>query len=102
MPAQIPFDLPARTSLARDDLVASEANALAIGAIDTWPDWPHPVLVVAGPPGAGKTHIAAAWGERASAVRFDDRAELPATPFAVRRPSSTTEPSASTTVSPST
>jgi len=83
MPAQIPFDLPTRTSLARDDLVASDANALAIGAIDTWPDWPHPVLVVAGPPGSGKTHIAAAWGERASAVRFDDRAELPATPFAV-------------------
>ena len=51
MPAQIPFDLPARTSLARDDLVASEANALAIGAIDTWPDWPHPVLVVVGPEG---------------------------------------------------
>lgn len=69
--AQIPFDLPATASLARDDLVSGEANALALGAIDAWPDWPHPVVMVVGPPGAGKTHIAAAWAERAGAARFD-------------------------------
>ncbi|WP_279483244.1 hypothetical protein [Aureimonas sp. SK2] len=85
-PRQIPLDLPALSSLSRDDLVVGSANALAVEAIDAWPDWPHPVVVIAGPPGAGKTHLASAWSEAAEARRWtpDDRAP-PAggVPFAV-------------------
>lgn len=80
MPAQLPFDLPHYASLARDDLIVTEANRLAVAAIDSWPDWHHPVLLVVGPPGSGKSHIAAAWQEMTGAV------SLPAdlrTPFAV-------------------
>lgn len=67
-PSQLPLDLPHRPSLARDDLIVTEANCLAVAAVDRWPDWGHPVLVVVGPPGAGKSHLAAAWAEMAGAV----------------------------------
>lgn len=85
IPAQIPLDLPTTPSLDREDLVVGEANLLAVGAIDTWPDWPHPVVVVVGPPGSGKTHLASAWAERADADRFSAASRRPASasPFAV-------------------
>ncbi|WP_062116099.1 hypothetical protein [Aureimonas sp. AU40] len=67
-PSQIPFDLSPTPSLARDDLVVGEGNALAAGAIDAWPEWPHPVLLVVGPVGSGKTHLATAWAEMAGAT----------------------------------
>ena len=47
-PAQLPFDLPHRASLARDDLIVTDANRLAVAAIDSWPNWHHPVLLVVG------------------------------------------------------
>ncbi|WP_102957942.1 DnaA ATPase domain-containing protein [Mangrovicella endophytica] len=67
MPAQLPLDLPHRPSLARDDLIVTASNALAMRAVDDWPQWPHPVLLVIGPPGSGKTHLASAWAEIADA-----------------------------------
>ncbi|WP_182085721.1 hypothetical protein [Aureimonas sp. ME7] len=82
-PAQIPLDLPANSSLTRDDLVVGAANSLAVDAVDAWPAWPHPVVVIVGPPGSGKTHLAAAWSETSGAV--DWTGDLPdETPFAVR------------------
>lgn len=35
--------------------------------IDRWPDWPSPVVILAGPAGAGKSHLAAIWSEKAHA-----------------------------------
>ncbi len=85
-PLQIPFDLSLAPSLARDDLVVGEANALAVEAIDRWPEWSHPVLLVVGPAGSGKTHVATAWAEGSGAARLDPgagAAEVVAgTPFA--------------------
>lgn len=69
-PSQIPFDLSPTPSLARDDLVVGEGNALAVGAVDAWPNWPHPVLFVVGPVGSGKTHLATAWAEGADATPY--------------------------------
>lgn len=69
-PSQIPFDLSPTPSLARDDLVVGEGNALAVGAVDAWPNWPHPVLFVVGPVGSGKTHLATAWMEGAGATPY--------------------------------
>ncbi|MEH6720126.1 MAG: DnaA/Hda family protein [Aurantimonas endophytica] len=68
MPAQIPLDLPHQASHARDDIVLSASNRLAVEAIDSWPAWRHSVLVIVGPPGSGKSHLASAWAERAGAV----------------------------------
>ncbi|WP_082490791.1 hypothetical protein [Aureimonas sp. Leaf454] len=67
-PAQLPLDLPHRASLARDDLIVTEANDMAVAAVDRWPDWGHPVLLVVGPAGAGKSHLASAWAAMAGAV----------------------------------
>ena len=65
---QLSLDLPHRTALGREDFLVSASNATAVGWIDRWPDWPSPVLLLHGPPGSGKTHLAHLWCERASAT----------------------------------
>ncbi|WP_416355418.1 hypothetical protein ACLNGM_14175 [Aureimonas phyllosphaerae] len=77
-PQQLPLDLPARSSMARDDLMVGSANALAVEAIDSWPDWPHPLVMISGPPGSGKTHLASAWCELSGATVWPDDAFDPA------------------------
>ena len=64
-PRQIPLDLGHGTAYSRDDLVVSSSNAEAAALVDRWPDWPAPVVVLAGPAGSGKTHLAAIWREMA-------------------------------------
>jgi chromosomal replication initiation ATPase DnaA len=65
---QLTFDLPRRTALGRSDFLVSKSNALAVGWIDRWPDWPSGALVLHGPSSCGKTHLSHRWSERASAV----------------------------------
>lgn len=65
---QLVFDFPKNAAFGRADFVVSEANAAALGWVDRWPEWPAPVLVLHGPEGSGKTHLAHLWGERAAAV----------------------------------
>lgn len=83
LPAQLPFDLPHRASHARDDVIVTDANRLAVSAIDSWPDWRHPVLLVTGPAGSGKSHLAAAWSEMADAGGHPDAIRKSARPFAI-------------------
>jgi len=78
MAEQLTFDLPLRVSLSRGDFFVSEANAAALAAIDRWPDWPSGKLLLTGPQGAGKSHLASLWAERAKAMIVSARA-LPAT-----------------------
>jgi chromosomal replication initiation ATPase DnaA len=67
-PRQLPLDLGHGTAYSRDDLVVTRANAQAVALVDRWPDWPAPVVVLAGPAGAGKTHLATIWREAANAM----------------------------------
>lgn len=60
-PSQLPLELPVEPAQERDDLIVSRANALAVDLIDSWPRWPGTVVVLAGPAGSGKSHIARAW-----------------------------------------
>jgi chromosomal replication initiation ATPase DnaA len=64
---QLPLDLSRRPSFARSDFLRSERNVAAAERVDRWPDWPSAALVLYGPPGCGKTHLAHLWCERASA-----------------------------------
>ena len=64
---QLALDLPVTSSFAREDIVEGQANALAIHLIDRWPDWPGKVVILAGPTGSGKTHIASVWSKMAKA-----------------------------------
>lgn len=70
-PKQIPLDLAHRPGHSREELVVSEANRQAVALIDGWPNWPAPVVVLAGPAGSGKSHLAAIWADTANAVFFD-------------------------------
>jgi chromosomal replication initiation ATPase DnaA len=65
---QLVFAFPKSETFGRADFVVSEANAAALGWVDRWPEWPSPVLVLHGPEGAGKTHLAHLWRERAGAA----------------------------------
>ena len=66
---QLAFDLPHREALEREDYIVSRSNEAAVSAIDNWPDWPHSGLVLVGPPGSGKSHLAEVWRQRSGAVR---------------------------------
>jgi chromosomal replication initiation ATPase DnaA len=64
---QLAFDLPAAAALRREDFFVTPANALALAAVDGWRDWPHGRLLLLGPRGAGKTHLARIWADMAGA-----------------------------------
>jgi len=71
---QLPLELGHRTGLSRDELVVTDANRQAAALIDRWPDWEARVVVLAGPAGSGKSHLAAIWAERAGAVAAESAA----------------------------
>jgi chromosomal replication initiation ATPase DnaA len=66
-PRQLAFALPHAESLSRDDFLEGPANAAGLSLIDSWPDWPNRVMLLAGPEGSGKSHLAAIWAEQAGA-----------------------------------
>lgn len=72
MPAspQIPLDLEFPRAYARADFLEAPANRDALRWIDRWPDWPAPVLILEGPAGCGKTHLASIWADRTQATRI--------------------------------
>jgi chromosomal replication initiation ATPase DnaA len=70
-PRQLPLALSVAEGRTRDDLVVTDANREAIELIDRWPDWPSPVVVLAGPAGAGKSHIGAVWADFSGAAKLD-------------------------------
>jgi chromosomal replication initiation ATPase DnaA len=58
MPRQLAFDLPVRAALGRDDFFVSPANAGALAMIDAPQGWPQGKLLLIGPRGSGKSHLA--------------------------------------------
>lgn len=62
------LELSRATSHAREDYVVSTSNARAVAMLDDWRSWPGGLMALIGPAGAGKTHLALAWAERAGAA----------------------------------
>ena len=66
-PRQLAFALPHAESLSRDNFLEGPANAEALGLVERWPDWPNRVMLLVGPEGSGKSHLATIWAETAGA-----------------------------------
>lgn len=79
---QLAFDLPAREAFRREDFFVSPANATALAAIDGWQGWPGGKMLLVGPKGSGKTHLARLWAAEAGAAVISgadlQAADLPA------------------------
>ncbi len=89
MATQLSFDLPSKTALGREDFFVSPANALAVAMISAT-SWPGNKLVLSGPAGSGKTHLAHVWAAetggrivQAAALRYEDVPNLASSPVAV-------------------
>ena len=77
-PRQLAFVLPHEESLTRDNFLEGPANAAMLALIDGWPAWPNRTVMVVGPEGSGKSHLAAIWAEQSGARSISAHALTPA------------------------
>jgi chromosomal replication initiation ATPase DnaA len=73
-PRQLALALDHAESLAREDFLSGPSNASALALIERWPDWPSRTLLLRGPEGSGKSHLAAIWARAAGARTLSLRA----------------------------
>jgi chromosomal replication initiation ATPase DnaA len=66
-PRQLAFVLPHAESLSRDNFLEGPANAAGLGLVESWPDWPNRTMLLVGPEGSGKSHLATIWAEASGA-----------------------------------
>jgi chromosomal replication initiation ATPase DnaA len=64
---QLTLELPLAPAFGPEDFFVSGSNETAYAAIERWPAWPDPVLILVGPPGSGKSHLGAIWAAKAGA-----------------------------------
>ncbi|QDI76289.1 HdaA/DnaA family protein [Leisingera aquaemixtae] len=67
MAHQLSFDLPAKPALGREDFFVAPSNAMAVALLDPQFAWPSGKLVLTGPKGAGKSHLAHVWASQTGA-----------------------------------
>jgi chromosomal replication initiation ATPase DnaA len=81
-PRQLALALCHAESFAREDFLSGPSNAVALALVDAWPDWSHRTVMLTGPEGSGKSHLAAIWaqaaGARLIAARALEEASVPA------------------------
>jgi chromosomal replication initiation ATPase DnaA len=66
-PRQLALALSHAESVTRDNFLEGPANAAGLALVDAWPDWPNRIMLLVGPEGSGKSHLAAIWAEQAGA-----------------------------------
>lgn len=74
-PVQLPLALTHPPQYGRDSFLVGPSNSAALSLIERWPNWPSPIVVLSGPAGSGKSHLAHIWRERANA-QFISAADL--------------------------
>ncbi|HEY1364399.1 MAG TPA: chromosomal replication initiator DnaA [Xanthobacteraceae bacterium] len=79
VPRQLALALHHAESFAREDFLSGPSNAAALALVDSWPQWPHHAVVLTGPEGSGKSHLAAVWAQAAGARLVAARALEPGT-----------------------
>ncbi|MGG6897724.1 DnaA regulatory inactivator HdaA [Rhizobium sp. BR 315] len=65
---QLPLAFTHDPASGRDDLLVADPLSAAVRIVDSWPRWPSPVVILAGPVGSGKSHLASIWSERCDAT----------------------------------
>ena len=70
-PKQLAFDLPLDPRFGAEDFLVSPSNEQAYGLIESWPEWPDTILLLVGPRGSGKSHLASIWATNARAWTID-------------------------------
>lgn len=66
-PRQLALALEHAENFAREDFLSGASNAAALALVDNWPAWPHRAVMLTGPAGSGKSHLAAIWARAAGA-----------------------------------
>lgn len=84
MAQQLAFDWPQHVRMGADMFFVSEANAKAFAMVTNPDTWPDGKLVLTGPSGAGKTHLARVFADQSGAAilnagRLDLTAPMPDT-----------------------
>ena len=64
---QLALTLEHADRFGREDFLEGPSNAAALALVERWPDWPDRIVVLVGPEGSGKSHLAAIWAATARA-----------------------------------
>ena len=64
---QLAFKFKIRKSFGIGDFIISSENYEAIKWLDAWPKWPLGGILLNGPSGSGKSHLANAWSHKSGA-----------------------------------
>lgn len=67
---QLPLELPSQPALGRADFLQAPSNTVALNALEAAEGLPGGLLVLVGPAGSGKSHLANIWCERTGARRI--------------------------------
>jgi chromosomal replication initiation ATPase DnaA len=70
-PKQLTLELPVEPRFGREDFLVSPSNERAYALIERWPDWPDTILLLEGPKGSGKSHLAAIWAAQSHGWSVD-------------------------------
>ena len=68
MTSQFILEFAHRPAFGADDFLIAPSNEAAIALLDRWPDWSASAVLLHGPPGCGKTHLAHVWEARSGAL----------------------------------
>ncbi len=71
MASQLVLPLQTAPALGRADFIVAPGNAHAVAYIDSFPRWPSHAAALYGPPGSGKSHLAAAWSQASGAALIE-------------------------------
>lgn len=77
---QLALDLSLNPDYRPESFAVSEANAPALALVNRWPRWRQGHLLLLGPAGSGKTHLAHMWRVRTGARFLDAKALSKALP----------------------
>jgi chromosomal replication initiation ATPase DnaA len=69
-----------RAASGAEDFMPAPGNQEALAWLARWPEWSAPALVLHGPPGCGKSHLARIWAIRTAARWLEAAALTAATP----------------------